>query len=68
MDVYRQFFRDDTYSEVFEVHSIAVDITRNQEKWVADWQKENVEYSFPVDCQEETLKKVLPSIYVTEEN
>lgn len=67
-DVYRQFFRDDTYSEVFEVHSIAVDITRNQEKWVAVWQKENVEYSFTVDCQEETLKKVLSSIYVTEEN
>ena len=67
-DVYRQFFRDDTYSEVFEVHSIAVDITSNQEKWVAVWQKENVEYSFTVDCQEETLKKVLSSIYVTEEN
>lgn len=67
-EIYCQFYKDDTYTEELEMYGLAIDITRNSEKWVAVWRRENVEYSFSMDCQERTFMKVLESIYVTEES
>ena len=43
-------------------------ITSNENKWVSVWTKDNVEYSLSIDCQEETLRRILASIYEMEES
>lgn len=42
-------------------------ITRNDNRWVAVWTKDNVEYSLSMDCQEDTLRRILASIYEMED-
>lgn len=42
-------------------------ITRNENKWAAVWVKDNVEYFLTIDCQEDTLRRILASIYEMEE-
>lgn len=56
-DIYKSFEREGTTYEV----------TLNHDKWVAIWRKDNVEYSLTLGCQEETLNKILSSIYVMED-
>ena len=43
-------------------------ITRNNDWWVAVWTKDNIECSIALDCQEETLRRILDSIYTMEDN
>ena len=62
-----QFYRDDTYYDSYERNGTTYTITRNNDRWVAVWAKENIECSIFIDCQEETLYSVLKSIYVMEE-
>ncbi|MCI7809717.1 hypothetical protein MR626_10615 [bacterium] len=43
-------------------------IAHNEDKWVSVWTKDNAEYSLSIDCQEETLRRILTSIYEMEES
>ena len=72
VDIYSEeefhgFYGDDTYYESFENEGVKYEITRNGDRWVAVWKKDKVEYSITIDCQEDTLRRILASIYVMEE-
>lgn len=64
---YHGFFGDGAFYESFEIEGVKYEISRNNDRWVAVWKKDNVEYFVTVDCQEDTLRRILASIYVTEE-
>lgn len=66
--VSREYYKDDTYSEVYEIEGMTYNITRNNDWWVAVWTKDNIECSIALDCQEETLRRILDSIYTMEDN
>ena len=66
--VYHQYSRDEDFRNTYEKNGIHFDITKNKEKWVAVWSKDKTEYSFTMDCQEDTFWKILQSIYVMEES
>lgn len=62
-----QYYKDDTHYESHEREGTTYHITRNDKRWVAIWEKENVECSITLDCTEDTLWRILESIYVTED-
>lgn len=67
MDVYdgepaHQYYKDDTHYESYEKDGITYNITRNIDRWGVVWTRENVECSVILDCEEETLRRVLDSI------
>lgn len=73
LDIYdgepaHQYYKDDTHYESYELEGTTYNITRNNERWVVVWMKENIECSITLDCQEETLRRILNSIYVMEDN
>lgn len=61
------FYRDGTYSEVYEKNGATFNITQNAGWWVVVWTKDNIECFLTLDCQEDTLRRILESIYVTED-
>lgn len=63
-----QYYKDDTHHEVYEQNGVTYNIARNIGRWVAVWTKENIECSITIDCQEDTLRRILESIYVMEES
>ena len=72
VDIYSEeefhgFYGDDTYYEAFEKDGAKYEITRNGDRWVVVWKKDKVEYFLTMDCQEDTLRRMLASIYVMEE-
>lgn len=62
-----QFYRDDTHYETLEQDGTIFHITRNIDQWTVIWSKGHIECSMGIDCSEEVLKRILESIYVTEE-
>lgn len=66
-EVHRQYHRDEDHVETFEKNGISFDITNNNGKWVVVWVNDNIEYFITIDCQEDTLRRILESIYVMEE-
>lgn len=72
LDVYNgepahQYYKDDTHYELHEREGTTYHITRNDIRWVVVWEKENIECSITLDCTEDTLWRILESIYVTED-
>lgn len=72
LDVYtgkpaREFFRDDSHYESYEKNGTSYYITRNNNRWGVVWIRENIECSIILDCQEDTLRRILRSIYVMED-
>ena len=72
MDVYdgepaHQYYKDDSHYENYEISGTTFNITRNNERWSVVWTKDNIGCHITLDCQEETLRKILKSIYVMEE-
>lgn len=65
--VLNQYQKDETGVTTYEIENDVYYITRNYDKWVAVWTKENIECSISVDCQEDELKKILRSIHDKEE-
>lgn len=51
----------------FEKEGTTYIIMRNENKWVAVWTTDNIEYSLSMDCQEDTLRRILASIYEMED-
>lgn len=72
LDIYsgepaHEFYRDDTYYKSYEKNGATYNITRNNDRWVVVWTKDNIECLLTLDCQEETLRRILESIYVMED-
>ena len=63
-----QYYKGDTHYESHEWNGYTYHITKNNDRWVVVWEKEKIECSFTVDCQEDTLRRILNSIYVTEDD
>lgn len=73
LDVYNgepahQYYKDDTHYESQEWDGTTYNITRNNDRWGVIWSKENIECSITLECQEETLRRILRSIHVTEDD
>ena len=69
LDVYvgepaHQYYKDGTYYEKYEWNGTIYEITRNNNRWLVIWTKENIECFLTLDCQEDTLKRILRSIHV----
>lgn len=62
-----QYFRDEAYFDSYERNGADYNITRNNDRWSVIWTKDNIECHITLDCQEETLRRILKSIYVMEE-
>lgn len=72
VDVYEgepahQYYRDDTFFEAYEQNGTIFNISKNIDRWTVVWTKDNIEGHLTLDCQEETLRRILKSIYVMEE-
>lgn len=63
-----QYYKDDTHYETYEQNGAIYNIARNNNLWVVVWTKENIECSIFVDCQEDTLRRILDSIYEMEDS
>ena len=61
----RQYYKDGNHYEVHEWDGTKYHITKNNTRWVVVWEKEKIECSITLDCQEDTLRRILKSIYVT---
>lgn len=66
-EVFHGYYGDDAYYESYEKEGVKYEITHNNDRWVVVWKIDNVEYFVTVECQEDTLRRILASIYVTEE-
>lgn len=62
----RQYYKDGTHYEVHEWDGTKYHITKNNTRWVVIWEKEKMECLLTLDCHEDTLRRILRSIYVTE--
>lgn len=62
-----QYYKDDTHYESHEWNGSTYHITKNNDRWGVVWTKEKIECSIILDCQEDTLQRILNSIYVTED-
>lgn len=63
-----QYYKDDAYYESYEKNGTVFNITKNLDDWVIVWTKDNMECSILIDCQEDTLRRILESIYVMGDN
>ena len=71
VDVYsgepaHQYYKDDTHFESHEWLGMTYNVARNNDRWLVVWEKDNMECSLTLDCNEDTLWRILNSIYVTE--
>lgn len=64
----RQYSKDETDIKSQEISGVLHNIMHNNEWWTAIWVKDKVECAIAMDCQEETLYKILESIYVMEDD
>ena len=62
-----QYYRDDSHYESYELEGATYNITRNNDRWSVIWAKDNIECHITLNCQEDTLRSILKSIYVMEE-
>ena len=72
LDVYEgepahQYYRDDGFYETYEQNGTIYNISKNINRWTVVWTKDRIEGHLTLDCQEETLRRILKSIYVMEE-
>lgn len=65
-EVAHSFDKDETQIKITEIEGTQFAIMKNNDLWAAVWEKDNVECSIAIDCQEEDLYKILKSIYVME--
>lgn len=63
-----EFYRDDTHFESYEKNGTIYNITRNIDNWVVVYTRDNIEVTITADCQEDTLRRILGSIYVMEDD
>jgi len=61
------YFGEEEYYKKREREGAKYKTMRNNDRWTAVWTLDKIEYSFTMDCQEDTLQRILDSIYVMEE-
>lgn len=67
-EVYAHKYHGDINGAVkYEKAEIIHDIIRNDKKWVILWNREKIECSIALDCQEAIMYNILESIYVMED-
>ena len=59
-----QYYKDDTHYEQYEQNGMVYYIMQNNGRWTAVWTKDNIECFLTLECQEETLRRILRSIHV----
>ena len=64
----RQYSKDEADAKTFEKGGVVHSILRNNDRWTAAWVKDRLECAIYIDCQEETLYKILKSIYTMEDD
>lgn len=62
----RQYSKDEENTKTCEIADVIHNILRNEEWWTAVWTRDRLECAIYIDCQEETLYKILKSIYIME--
>lgn len=62
----RQYSKDETSVNTHEIADVVHSVLHNNDKWTAVWTKDRLECAIYIDCQEETLYKILKSIYTME--
>lgn len=72
MDIYtgepfHQYYKDDSHYESYELGGVEYSIAKNNDRWIVIWTKKNIECSIFIDCQEDTLRRILKTIYIMEE-
>lgn len=63
-----QYYKDDTHYETYEREGATYNLAQNGGWQIAVWAKDNIECSITIDCQEDTLRRILNSIYVMEDS
>lgn len=66
-EVSHSYFKNATDILQTEIEGRPFHITKNNDVWIAVWSQDNIECSIAIDCQEDTLYRVLKSIYVMED-
>lgn len=64
----RQYSKNEENTKTREIADIVHNILHNEEWWTAVWTRDRLECAIYIDCQEETLYKILKSIYTMEAN
>ena len=62
----RQYSKDEENAKIREIADIEHTILHNETWWTAAWTRDRLECAIYIDCQEETLYKILKSIYTME--
>lgn len=65
--VTNEYYKDKTQLKTKEIGGTVHNIMENNAVWTVVWSKDNIECSFLIECQEDTLYKILGSIYTTED-
>lgn len=63
----REYHKNEPDVKKHESNGVIHNIMQNEESWVVVWTRANLECSIFIDCREETLRKILDSIYALEE-
>ena len=64
----RQYSKDESRTKTREIAGVVHNILHNNDWWTVVWTKDEIECAIYVDCQEETLNKILKSIYAMEDD
>ena len=64
----RQYSKDEENAIKHEIAGIDHIFLHNEEWWTAAWTRDRLECAIYIDCQEETLYKILKSIYTMEDD
>lgn len=67
-DVSRKYQWDEDDMDFYELGGVVHQIFQNYDNTVAVWSRENIECSLLLNCQEDTLHRILRSIYTTEDD
>lgn len=62
----RQYSKDEANAKEYEAGGTVHSILRNKDWWTAVWVSDQLECTIAIDCQEETLYKILDAIYTME--
>lgn len=66
-EILRRYYRDGSFYDSYEHNGVTYTISKNNERWSVIGTKDNTEFHITLDCQEETLRRILKSVYVMEE-
>lgn len=63
-EISHEYHKDETSVDVYEIDGAIYNIMQNDNMWAVIWTKNNLECFLEIDCQEDSLYKILESIYL----